>query len=206
MATTPSLIRIRPNGFQWPYSLSQLRADEPRLSISSEPHDQELAALATLDPPIVVIRPIPTDPPPYDAGTQKLAEGPPVETDGQWRQAWQVVDLPPAPPVADWSGFASWLYAYPPIGLAMGTARASTDPLGEPATTALPAAMLEGRGGNLRAWAEAWGQFLLASQLQPEAAAPILAKALECHLPADFVAATQDPATYLAELQQGGVP
>lgn len=201
----PSLFRIRPTGLQWPYSVAQLRADEPRLSISREPHDQELAALATLDPPIVVIRPVATDPPPYDLGTQKLAEGPPVETDGQWRQTWQVIDLPPVPPVADWSGFASWLYAYGAIGEAMEAARASIDPRGEPATTALPTAMQEGRGGNLRAWAEAWGQFLLASQLQPEAAAPILAKALECHLPADFIAATQDPAAFLANLQAGGV-
>lgn len=201
--TLPSLIRIRPDGFQWPYSVAQLRADEPRRSISNNPHDEELAALATLDPPVVVIRPIPTDPPSYDAATQELAEGPPVEVDGQWIQAWQVINLPPAPPVADWAGFASWLYAYEPIGLAMGMARASTDPLGEPVATALPAVMQEGRAGNLRAWAEAWGQFRLASQLQPEAAAPILAKAVECHLPADFIAATQDPAGYLAGLQPG---
>jgi len=201
--TPPSLIRIRPDGFQWPYTVAQLRADEPRRSISNNPHDQELAALADLDPPVVVIRPVPTDPPPYDAATQRLAEGPPVEVNGQWHQAWQVINLPPAPPVADWAGFADWLYDYEPIGLAMETARASTDPRGEPATTALPTAMQEGRAGNLQAWAKAWWQFLLASQLQPEAAAPILAKAGECHLPVDFIAATQDPAGYLAGLQQG---
>jgi hypothetical protein len=195
----PSLIRIRTNGIQWPYSAAQLRVDEPWLSISNEPHDAELAALATLDPPIVVIRPSPTDPPPYDAATQKLLEGPAVKTDGQWRQAWQVINLPPAPPVADWLGFAEWLYQFPAIASAMSVARVSTDPQGEPATTGLPAALQESRGGNPLAWATTWGQFLLASQMPPEAIGAIVAKATACNLPADFISATTDPSTFIAQ-------
>lgn len=199
-----SILRLRQDGPQWPYSVEQFRLDEPRRSISNDPHDGELASFAQLDPPIILIRPVPTDPPEHDPTLFSAREVMPVQDEeGTWRQAWELDPVPPTPPVADWVGFASWLYAYEPIGLAMGAARASTDPLGEPVATALPAVMQEGRAGNLRAWAEAWGQFMLASQLQPEAAAPILAKAGECHLPADFIAATRDPAAYLAGFQPG---
>lgn len=99
---------------------------------------------------------------------------------------------PPPPPAPDWLGFAGWLYQFPPIAAAMEAARASTDPQGEPATTGLPAAMDEARlRGNYPAFSQTWGQFLLASAMAPEVLAAIVARAVECHLPAEFVAALQ---------------
>jgi hypothetical protein len=95
-------------------------------------------------------------------------------------------------PEADWLGFAGWLYVFPPIAAAMVAARLSTNPQGEPATTGLPAALQEARlNENYPAWAATWGQFLLASQMPPEALAEIIGKAMACHLPADFIAALQ---------------
>lgn len=106
---------------------------------------------------------------------------------------WIVLPAPPPPgPAPDWLGFVNWLYIQPPMMQAMAAARASTTPQGEPATTALPAALEAARNeGNYPAFALTWGQFLLASGLPLEALAPIVAKAEECHLPPEFVAALQ---------------
>lgn len=93
---------------------------------------------------------------------------------------------------ADWLGFAAWLYQFPPIAAGMAAARLSTDPQGEPATTGLPAAMQEARQSqNYPAWAATWGQFLLASGMDAAALGQIVAKAVECNLPAEFIAALQ---------------
>lgn len=95
-------------------------------------------------------------------------------------------------PDPDWLGFANWLYQFQPIATAMEVARASSDPQGEPATTGLPAAMQEARlNQNYPAWAATWGQFLLASQMPPEALAEIVGRAIACHLPVEFIAALQ---------------
>jgi hypothetical protein len=121
--------------------------------------------------------------------------------EGAWHQVW--VPRPATAqeqaewdaahqPEPDWLGFAGWLYVFPPIAAAMEAARLSTDPQGEPATTGLPAALQEARQNeNYPAWAATWGQFLLAGQMPPEALAEIIAKALACNLPADFIAALQ---------------
>jgi hypothetical protein len=117
------------------------------------------------------------------------------------RQQWEAYTPPPpeppAPPEpqADWLGFAGWLYGYEPMAAAMETARASRDPQGEPATTGLPAAMDEARlRSNYVPFALSWGLFLAASGLPAAEVAAIVARAQECHLPAQFIAALQ-PAT-----------
>jgi hypothetical protein len=89
------------NGTPEPYSVAQFRADYPWLSISDLPHDGELAAFAACDPPILLFRPRPTPPPPWDPATQVLAEDLPILVGDQWRQAWRVEDLPPPPPAPD---------------------------------------------------------------------------------------------------------
>jgi hypothetical protein len=125
-----------------------------------------------------------------------VVEAPPVEINGQWQQAWQLVNVPPPPPAADWLAFAGWLYQFPPIAAGMDAARLSTDPQGEPATTGLPTALDEARlRQNYPAFSLTWGLFLLASQMPPEALGAIVAKASECHLPAEFIAALQPSAT-----------
>jgi hypothetical protein len=91
------------DGFPVRVTIAQVRAEHPSLSISDDPHDEELASYATLDPPLVLIRPQPTAPPPWDPATQSLVEGAPELADGQWVQVWQVVDLPPRPPTPDFA-------------------------------------------------------------------------------------------------------
>lgn len=112
----------------------------------------------------------------------------------QWEAYTPPPPEPPAPPEpqADWLGFAGWLYGYGPMADAMETARASRDPQGEPATTGLPAAMDEARlRGNYVPFALSWGLFLAASGLPAAEVAAIVARATECHLPAQFIAALQ---------------
>jgi hypothetical protein len=84
------LIRINDSTPQWPYSEGQLRIDEPRLSLSYELPNRELASLSSLDPPVLVYRKVQVDPPTVDPRTERLAEVHPVEIDGVWTQQWEV--------------------------------------------------------------------------------------------------------------------
>jgi hypothetical protein len=146
--------------------------------------------------------------PQHDPATEQLT---PTETidwltdapdatgkDGIVYHSWAVSPIEPPlppPPAADWLGFAGWLYGFAPMASAMAAARASSDPLGEPATTGLPTAMDEARlRNNSQPFALSWAQFLAASALAPTDLAEIVAKAQACNLPAPFIAALS-PAT-----------
>ena len=141
--------------------------------------------------------------PPYDPTAEQLSS---TETydwlpdgtddtglDGTLTRGWQVdpiVPPPPPEPAADWLGWAGWLYGFAPMASAMAAARASSDPLGEPATTGLPTAMDEARlRQNYQPFALSWAQFIAASALAPTDLAAIIARATACHLPAPFIAA-----------------
>jgi hypothetical protein len=84
-------------------TIAQVRAEHPRLSFSDDPHDEELASYATLDPPLILIRPQPTAPPSWDPATQSLVEGLPELVEEEWVQVWQVEDIPPPPPTPDFA-------------------------------------------------------------------------------------------------------
>lgn len=90
-----TLIRINDNNQVWPYSRAQLVADEPRLSLSYELPDQELALLATLEPPVLVYRVAPVSPPTINSRTERLTQIHPLEIDGVWTQQWEVTPSTP---------------------------------------------------------------------------------------------------------------
>ena len=122
--------------------------------------------------------------------TAWVAAGNPKAT--QWSPYTPPEPPPPPEPAADWLGWAGWLYGFAPMASAMAAARASSDPLGEPATTGLPTAMDEARlRQNYQPFALSWAQFLAASALAPADLAAIIARATACHLPAPFIAALQ---------------
>jgi hypothetical protein len=100
-----TFLRIRPNSIQWPYTVSQFRIDEPRLSISDNPHNDELASYRQMDPPILIYSPEPTAQPEYNSSLQQIIEVQPINVDGTWRQQWQIVDLPTPPPSPDFEQF-----------------------------------------------------------------------------------------------------
>jgi hypothetical protein len=168
----------------WPRSRSDLQRQFP---LSAFPEDLAILSpddLAAFDHTIPTPTPAPTPGP-----AQRVEEVHPVLVAGQWRQAWQLVAIAPALPGPDWLGFAGWLYVFPPIAVAMATARASTSAQGEPATTGLATALQDARlNQNYPVWQATWGQFLLASNMAPEPLGQIVARAIECNLPAEFIA------------------
>jgi hypothetical protein len=168
----------------YPRSVADFRAAFPGLAVGDNPRDEDVAEFGW--------RVVAPTAPPTPGPDQQVVEAPPVEINDQWQQAWQLVNVPPPPPVADWLAFAAWLYQFPPIAAGMDAARLSTDPQGEPATTGLPTALDEARlRQNYPAFSLTWGLFLLASGMPPEALGAIVTKATECNLPGEFIAALQ---------------
>jgi hypothetical protein len=72
---------------KYPYSVGQLRADNPNISFPTEPTSATLAQFN-------VYAVTPTAPPAHDPYRQKVSETTPVLTGDQWQQAWVVSDIP----------------------------------------------------------------------------------------------------------------
>lgn len=93
----PPLVRVFGDSVKWPYTLQQLRVDEPQISISLLPNEAELSALASLDSPILVYVPKPVPPPvapsDYNDDLERVEETHPVLEGGTWIQSWKVVPL-----------------------------------------------------------------------------------------------------------------
>lgn len=70
----------------YPYSIGQLRKDNPNVSFPKNPSDQTLAEWG-------VYSVVSTAEPSYNAATQRLVWGTPVLTNGQWTHTWQTVAL-----------------------------------------------------------------------------------------------------------------
>jgi hypothetical protein len=69
----------------FPYSIGDLRRDNPNTSFPRNPSD---AVLASYD-----VFPVVTQAPPeHDTATQNLNQATPTLVDGQWLQTWQVTD------------------------------------------------------------------------------------------------------------------
>jgi hypothetical protein len=68
---------------KFPYSLVELRRDNPDTSFPSPMEDEELASWGVF--PVV-----PQDPPSYDQATENLSQVDPVLVDGKWQQTWVV--------------------------------------------------------------------------------------------------------------------
>ena len=171
----------------YPRSVYDFRAAFPGLAVGDNPRDDDVSPYGWR----VVV---PTDPP-TPGPDQRVEQAPQPElVDGTYRQTWVLIDVEPPPPPADWLSFVGWLSQFPPIAAAMDAARLSTEPQGEPATTGLPTALDEARlRENYPAFSLTWGLFLQASGMPVEALGAIVAKAAECNLPAEFIAALQPP-------------
>jgi len=82
-----SLIKLI-NGTPSPYSLSQLKRDNPNVSFPTEPRLDTLAEYG-----VFPVRPTER---PEDTDTQRAVEAKPELVDGLWTQAWRMEDIPPA--------------------------------------------------------------------------------------------------------------
>lgn len=182
------LIRLDPS--RYPYSLAQLRLDEPQLSLSADPHDGELAALAELG--ILVARVLPT-PGPADTREQRAEESFPEQDGATWHQAWTVRD-------ATEEEIAAWDIAHRPepqwmaFGLAMATSTAIAAlyaALPVPVANALSIGLSDAAKGDDRLFAGLWQQVAAGGAISAELLAEITAVATDCHLPQSFIDSLQ---------------
>ena len=81
---------LAPNGTAetYPYSIGQLRKDNPQVSFPKNPTDAMLAFYNVF--PVTA-----TERPAYDTLTQNLSEGTPTITLGVWTQVWVVIEATP---------------------------------------------------------------------------------------------------------------
>ena len=72
----------------YPYTIGELRRDNPNTSFPKRPSDATLASWGVY--PVANV-----DSPAFDYATQNLTEGDPVLVDGQWQQTWVITDATP---------------------------------------------------------------------------------------------------------------
>lgn len=180
------LIRLEP--FVWPYSLEQLRLDEPTRSFSPSPSPDELAAYKVyrFDDVVTLVAP-----PEFDPLTQRREQRPPVEVDGVLTQQWEVTELSPEEQAAaeralfppDWISFA---FSLPPDTSALLANAFAVDPR-------LHGTLLVGMGqastGDSRVFLNAWQIARSIGLIEPELITTIQAIAQQYHLPSDFITA-----------------
>jgi hypothetical protein len=70
---------------RYPYTVGQLRLDNPNVSFPAEPTAETLAAFG--------VYPVQQTPPPTADHTKRVSEATPVLIDGAWHQAWTVTEL-----------------------------------------------------------------------------------------------------------------
>lgn len=80
------MLKIIDGQITYPYSIRQLRRDNPQVSFPREMPEERLADWGVY-PVTKVAQPV------YDPETQVVEEGQPVQIDGVWTQVWNVRDL-----------------------------------------------------------------------------------------------------------------
>ena len=148
-----TLIRVTEAGTVWPYSLLQLRADEPTKSFSDNPSEAELELFG-------VFQVVPTQPPIFDPATHRLMEVQPVLTDGSWRQTWELVELTPEKAEAyyrqthppRWLEFGAAVQAMPEINAMLAVALQAAPAL----AMALSVGLGKAADGDSRVFLSAW--------------------------------------------------
>lgn len=189
-----SLLRLRLTGPQWPYSVAQLRADEPRLSVSNDPHPGELASYAALEPAILLFRVTEVSPPAINPRTQRLLPVQAKLIDGAWQQAWQVRNATEQEiaeydaankPQPRWVEFGAAVQANPAINQLIGAALQQVPALG----LGLGVGLGKAADGDARVFLSSWSIAKQLNLITPQLVAEVTALAQQFDLPADFVAA-----------------
>lgn len=178
-----SMIRTLDGLILWPYSLAQLRADEPQRSFSSSPSDRELAMFG-------VYRVQATAQPEYDPAAERVAEVQPIEQDGQWLQQWEVVEL------SEEEAAAYYRATHPPQWIAfnealpddVNTLLAHAQSLDHRLYGGLMVGLGKAADGDSRVFLGAWQKARAAGLIPPEMVTGLQMLATAHDLPADFVA------------------
>ena len=181
-----TLIRVIDGQTIWPYSLGQLRQDEPQRSFSSNPSDWELSVFS-------VFRVQGTAQPEINPAVEKLHQVEPIEQDGEWRQQWAVVALSEAE-AADyyrathpprWLEFGAVVMAQPEIKtLLNGCITAGETPLAH----GLSGGLIRAADGDSRLFTNTWHQACAAGLIPPEMTTNMQMLATAHDLPVEFIA------------------
>jgi hypothetical protein len=177
---------IRLNPLRWPYSLGQLRVDEPSRSFSSSPSKAELAHFNVFRFNEVVAL---VEPPPVDPATHRLEQVRPVEIDGVLTQQWELIELTPEEQEAyfrannppRWIEF--WAALPDEVDELLNTAGAVKKRLEH----GLSVGLGQAAQGDSRVFLGSWQQAKALGLIPPELVAGVQGLAVEFDLPADFV-------------------
>lgn len=180
------LLRVTDGRVTWPYSLNQLRADEPSRSFSGSPSDAELAVFG-------VFRVQPTAQPSYDPATHRVVEVQPVEQGSTWQQAWELVELTPAEAEAhyrathppQWQAFGGAVWSMAEVNALLATALQAAPAL----AMALPVGLWQAAQGDQRTFVSAWQTARAAGLVADELVQALQTLAVAHDLPLEFVAA-----------------
>lgn len=177
-----TMIRVTEAGTIWPYSLGQLRADEPTKSFSSNPSDRELSVFG-------VFRVQATTPPEPDPAVERVVEGLPVLVDGQWQQQWEIVEL------TDAEREAYYRATHPPQWIAFNDALpaevnailAQAQTIDHRLYLGFGVGLGKAADGDARVFLGVWQKASAAGLIPPEMTAQIQAMATAHDLPVEFV-------------------
>lgn len=181
-----TLIRLSP--LRWPYSLGQLRADEPSRSFSSAPSDAELAHYD-------VFRVTPQVQPSYDPATHRVVEIAPVEADGQWVQQWELVELTEAEQEACYRAThpPRWIEFNDALPVEVDQLLAAAQAISPRLALALGVGLGKAADGDSRVFLGAWQTCRGNGLISPELVAGLQALATQFDLPAEFVTGLAGP-------------
>jgi hypothetical protein len=144
-----------------------------------------------LEPPLVTLTRVDTEPPEYDAETQQLTSEYVVDLDTfEDKQVWSVVDLPEPELVPNWPGFNFWLFTNQSF-VAYGLAANSVNPYLVPAIIERYGRVAK-EGLAESGFAGYWNNFCGALQVSQEHRDEWAGKAVEFGLPSDFVDVVRD--------------
>jgi hypothetical protein len=185
-----TLIRLNP--LRWPYSLQQLRTDEPRRSFSSNPSARELAHydVYRFEEAVALV-----EPPPVDPSTHRLEQRPPVEIDGVLTQQWELVELSEAEQEAYYRQThpPRWIEFSDALPVEVDQLLAAAQAISASLAMRLGVGLGKAADGDPRVFLSAWQTARGIGLISPELVAGLQGLAVQYDLPAEFVVGLAGP-------------
>jgi len=180
-----NLVRLKDGAVVWPYSLGQLRLEEPAQSFSWSPSDAELAYYG-----VYCVEP--SDPPIADPAVEKVIQATPIKIDGKWVQQWELAPLTPEEQAAyhtathppRWLEFGQVVQTEPRINALLGKALVDAPAL----AMALSVGLGKAADGDSRIFLAAWNSALGLGLINAELITLMQGAAQAHDLPTAFVA------------------
>ena len=178
------LIRLDP--FRWPYSVQQLRLDEPSRSISVAPRAEELAHYGVFRFNEVVAL---VEPPPVDPATHRLEQVRPVEIDGVLTQQWELIELTPEEQEAYFraNNPPRWIEFWAALPDEVDELLEAAGAVKRRLEHGLSVGLGQAAQGDSRVFLGSWQQAKSLGLIPPELVAGVQELAVAFDLPADFI-------------------